>query len=85
MRACRFGRAAYVWTGAKNLGSPPFRARIDVDGMISFLLRPSMVAPAASDASEPPRELEPLKLAKLTTMVTPSTAASACLAATGNA
>jgi diacylglycerol kinase (ATP) len=28
----RFGRAAYVWTGAKNLKMPPFRARIDVDG-----------------------------------------------------
>jgi YegS/Rv2252/BmrU family lipid kinase len=28
----RFGRAAYVWTGAKNLKTPPFRARIEVDG-----------------------------------------------------
>lgn len=28
----RFGRVAYVWTGAKNLKMPPFRARIDVDG-----------------------------------------------------
>ena len=28
----RFGRAAYVWTGAKNIKMPPFRARIDVDG-----------------------------------------------------
>jgi diacylglycerol kinase (ATP) len=28
----RFGRAAYVWTGAKNLRSKPFTARIDVDG-----------------------------------------------------
>ncbi len=28
----RFGRAAYVWTGAKNLKMPPFRARIEVDG-----------------------------------------------------
>jgi diacylglycerol kinase (ATP) len=28
----RFGRAAYVWTGAKHLRLKPFRARIDVDG-----------------------------------------------------
>jgi diacylglycerol kinase (ATP) len=28
----RFGRAAYVWTGAKHLKMQPFRARIDVDG-----------------------------------------------------
>jgi diacylglycerol kinase (ATP) len=28
----RFGRAAYVWTGAKNLRLKPFGARIDVDG-----------------------------------------------------
>ena len=28
----RFGRAAYVWTGAKHLKMPPFRARIEVDG-----------------------------------------------------
>jgi diacylglycerol kinase (ATP) len=28
----RFGRAAYVWTGAKNLRLKPFRARIDIDG-----------------------------------------------------
>ena len=28
----RFGRAAYVWTGTKNLRLKPFRARIDVDG-----------------------------------------------------
>ena len=28
----RFGRAAYVWTGAKNLRLKPFRARIEVDG-----------------------------------------------------
>jgi diacylglycerol kinase (ATP) len=28
----RFGRAAYVLTGAKNLRSKPFRATIDVDG-----------------------------------------------------
>ncbi len=28
----RFGRAAYVWTGAKNLRFEPFRVRIDVDG-----------------------------------------------------
>ncbi len=28
----RFGRAAYVWTGAKHLRSEPFVARIDVDG-----------------------------------------------------
>jgi diacylglycerol kinase (ATP) len=29
----RFGRAAYVWTGSKNLRSKPFRAKIDVDGL----------------------------------------------------
>ena len=28
----RFGRAAYVWTGAKNLRLKPFGARIDIDG-----------------------------------------------------
>jgi len=28
----RFGRVAYVWTGAKHLRMPPFRARIEVDG-----------------------------------------------------
>jgi YegS/Rv2252/BmrU family lipid kinase len=32
----RFGRAAYVWTGAKNLRSKPFRARIEVDGVEWF-------------------------------------------------
>jgi YegS/Rv2252/BmrU family lipid kinase len=29
----RFGRAAYVWTGSKNLRSKPFRAKIEVDGV----------------------------------------------------
>jgi diacylglycerol kinase (ATP) len=28
----RFGRAAYVWTGSKNLRAKPFRASIEVDG-----------------------------------------------------
>jgi YegS/Rv2252/BmrU family lipid kinase len=28
----RFGRAAYVWTGAKHLRSKPFTAKVDVDG-----------------------------------------------------
>jgi diacylglycerol kinase (ATP) len=28
----RLGRAAYVWTGSKNLRSKPFRANIEVDG-----------------------------------------------------
>jgi diacylglycerol kinase (ATP) len=28
----RFGRAAYVWTGAKNLRFEPFEVKIDVDG-----------------------------------------------------
>ncbi|MDX6664511.1 MAG: diacylglycerol kinase [Solirubrobacteraceae bacterium] len=28
----RFGRLAYIWTGAKNLREPPFRAKIVVDG-----------------------------------------------------
>jgi YegS/Rv2252/BmrU family lipid kinase len=28
----RFGRAAYVWTGAKHLRVDPFRVEIDVDG-----------------------------------------------------
>jgi diacylglycerol kinase (ATP) len=28
----RFGRIAYLWTGAKNLRAKPFRARIVVDG-----------------------------------------------------
>ncbi len=30
----RFGRAAYVWTGAKHLRLQPFRAKIDVDGPV---------------------------------------------------
>jgi diacylglycerol kinase (ATP) len=29
----RFGRAAYVWTGSRNLRSKPFAARIKVDGV----------------------------------------------------
>jgi YegS/Rv2252/BmrU family lipid kinase len=29
----RLGRAAYVWTGSKNLRSKPFRAKIEVDGV----------------------------------------------------
>ena len=29
----RFGRAAYVWTGSKNLRSKPFSAEITVDGV----------------------------------------------------
>ena len=32
----RFGRAAYVWTGAKHLKMQPFRARIEVDGTLWF-------------------------------------------------
>ncbi|MDX6542318.1 MAG: diacylglycerol kinase [Gaiellales bacterium] len=28
----RFGRLAYIWTGARNLKEPPFRAKIIVDG-----------------------------------------------------
>jgi diacylglycerol kinase (ATP) len=28
----RFGRAAYVWTGAKNIRFEPFQVRVDVDG-----------------------------------------------------
>jgi YegS/Rv2252/BmrU family lipid kinase len=28
----RFGRAAYLWAGAKNIGTPRFAARIEVDG-----------------------------------------------------
>ena len=28
----RFGRAAYVWTGARHIRITPFRAKIDVDG-----------------------------------------------------
>jgi diacylglycerol kinase (ATP) len=28
----RFGRLAYIWTGAKNIREPPFRAKILVDG-----------------------------------------------------
>jgi diacylglycerol kinase (ATP) len=28
----RFGRAAYLWTGARHLRLHPFRARVDVDG-----------------------------------------------------
>jgi diacylglycerol kinase (ATP) len=29
----RLGRAAYVWTGSKNLRAKPFKAKIDVDGV----------------------------------------------------
>jgi YegS/Rv2252/BmrU family lipid kinase len=32
----RFGRAAYVWTGAKNIRIEPFGAKIDVDGVRWF-------------------------------------------------
>jgi diacylglycerol kinase (ATP) len=32
----RFGRVAYVWTGAKHLRLQPFRAKIDVDGLRWF-------------------------------------------------
>jgi diacylglycerol kinase (ATP) len=32
----RFGRAAYVWTGARHLRLRPFRAKIDVDGLRWF-------------------------------------------------
>jgi YegS/Rv2252/BmrU family lipid kinase len=32
----RFGRAAYVWTGSKNLRLKPFRATIEVDGVEWF-------------------------------------------------
>ncbi len=28
----RFGRAAYLWTGARNLASSPVKAKVDVDG-----------------------------------------------------
>jgi YegS/Rv2252/BmrU family lipid kinase len=28
----RFGRAAYLWTGAKNLATSPVKAKVDVDG-----------------------------------------------------
>jgi diacylglycerol kinase family enzyme len=28
----RIGRAAYLWTGAKNLGASPVRAKVDVEG-----------------------------------------------------
>jgi diacylglycerol kinase (ATP) len=28
----RVGRAAYLWTGAKNLGASPVRAKVDVEG-----------------------------------------------------
>jgi diacylglycerol kinase family enzyme len=28
----RVGRAAYLWTGAKNLGTSPVRAKVDVEG-----------------------------------------------------
>jgi YegS/Rv2252/BmrU family lipid kinase len=31
-RKDRFGRAAYIWTGAKNLRLKPFRAKVEVDG-----------------------------------------------------
>jgi diacylglycerol kinase (ATP) len=32
----RFGRAAYLWTGAKHLRARRFRARIEIDGTIWF-------------------------------------------------
>ena len=32
----RFGRAAYVWTGAKHLHSSPVRARVEIDGKKRF-------------------------------------------------
>lgn len=32
----RFGRAAYVWAGARALGAPPIRASIRVDGALLY-------------------------------------------------
>ena len=59
---------------------------IDVEPMDSALFRPSIVAPGMIDALEfPNEEAVPLKLAKFTTIVTPTTAALACWAAIGNA
>jgi len=39
----RFGRLAYIWTGARHLRSKPFRARIDVDGSRWFRGRASCI------------------------------------------
>jgi diacylglycerol kinase (ATP) len=32
----RLGRLAYVWTGSKNLRAKPFKAKIDVDGVLWY-------------------------------------------------
>jgi YegS/Rv2252/BmrU family lipid kinase len=39
----RFGRLAYIWTGARHLRSKPFDARIDVDGSRWFRGRASCI------------------------------------------
>jgi diacylglycerol kinase (ATP) len=39
----RFGRLAYVWTGAKSVRVKPFEAKIDVDGMKWFRGKASCV------------------------------------------
>ena len=44
----RFGRAAYVWTGSKNLRSKPFRAEIRVDGVRWYKGKASCILSATS-------------------------------------
>src|SRR6266702_3717350 len=62
------------------------QARMEVNRARSFLLVPSMVAPGSTVALELTKEDDvPLKLAKLTTMVTPITGAPTSLAARGKA
>jgi YegS/Rv2252/BmrU family lipid kinase len=39
----RIGRAAYVWSGSKNLRTKPFRAEISVDGVAWFKGRASCI------------------------------------------
>jgi diacylglycerol kinase (ATP) len=39
----RVGRIAYVWTGARNIGEKPFKAKIKVDGSTWFADRTSCI------------------------------------------
>jgi diacylglycerol kinase family enzyme len=39
----KLGRAAYVWTGTKSFRTPPFKAKIEVDGSPWFSGRASCI------------------------------------------
>jgi diacylglycerol kinase (ATP) len=47
----RFGRLAYIWTGAKNLRMKPFRAKITVDGSRWYSGHASCILPRYASSS----------------------------------